>query len=38
MRITDLDGDGLSDFILAGRRSSNAVFYHQLPTSKNRRP
>ncbi|MFN0077215.1 MAG: FG-GAP repeat domain-containing protein [Prosthecobacter sp.] len=38
LKITDLDGDGRSDFILAGRRSNNAVFYRQLPASKDSKP
>lgn len=35
LKIIDLDGDGLSDCLVAGRRSSNAVFYRQVPVSKN---
>lgn len=34
LTIIDFDGDGKSDVILAGRRSNNAVFYRQLPSSK----
>ncbi len=38
LKISDLDGDGRSDFLLAGRRSNNAVFYRQLPASKDNQP
>jgi len=38
LKISDLDGDGQSDFLLAGRSSNNAVFYRQFTASKNDRP
>ena len=38
LKISDLDGDGRSDFLIAGRRSNNAVFYRQLPTAKDNKP
>lgn len=38
LKISDLDGDGRSDFLLAGRRSNNAVFYRQLAASKDNKP
>jgi uncharacterized sulfatase len=33
LKITDLDGDGRKDLLLAGRQSKNAVWYRQNPAS-----
>ncbi len=38
LKISDLNGDGRSDFLIAGRRSNNTVFYRQLPTAKDNKP